>query len=133
MASVPPVPQYRSALGLDFHGVFITFCLDHGLQYLLYTYLEHYWCVTPVAQLPNTRHSHTLLYKECVCVFSRLTPRNSPLLTNQSVSESQPWLEMLVSIQEISRDLLGRWGSAGASKAIKCNKLLNFTAPHLCL
>lgn len=45
MASSPPVPQYRSPLGLDLHSVFITFCLDHSLQYLLYTYLEHYRCV----------------------------------------------------------------------------------------
>ncbi|XP_040893537.1 spatacsin isoform X2 [Toxotes jaculatrix] len=77
MASSPPIPQYRSSLGLDFHSLFITFCLDHSLQYLLYTYLEHY----------------------------RLTPRNCPLLTSQSLSESQPWFEMLVKIQEITRDL----------------------------
>lgn len=54
-------------------------------------------------------------YIKCVCVFImclffyRLTPRNCTLLTNQSMSESQPWLEMLVRIQEISRDLLGMW------------------------
>lgn len=35
MGSSPPVPP-------DFHGLFITFCQDHNLQYLLYTYLEHY-------------------------------------------------------------------------------------------
>lgn len=120
MASSPPVPQYHSPLGLDLHAVFITFCLDHGLQYLLYTYLEHYRCVrTLVAQLPNTRHC---CYIKSVCVFfvivsvlSSLTPRNCPLLNNRSVSESQPWLEMLVRIQEISRDLLGMWSSARAS------------------
>uniref|UniRef100_A0A8C9YP01 SPG11 vesicle trafficking associated, spatacsin n=1 Tax=Sander lucioperca TaxID=283035 RepID=A0A8C9YP01_SANLU len=77
MSRSPPVPQYRSPLGLDLHSLFISFCLEHGLQYLLYTYLEHY----------------------------RLTPRNCPLLTNQSVSESRPWFEMLVKIQEITRDL----------------------------
>ncbi|XP_070763386.1 spatacsin [Enoplosus armatus] len=77
MASSPPVPHYRSPLGLDLHSLFITFCLEHGLQYLLYTYLEYY----------------------------RLTPRNCPLLSNQSLSESQPWFEMLVKIQEITRDL----------------------------
>ncbi|GAA6229551.1 spatacsin-like [Lates japonicus] len=77
MASPPPIPQYRSSLGLDLHSLFITFCQDHSLQYLLYTYLEHY----------------------------RLTPRNCPLLTNQSLSQSQPWFEMLVKIQEITRDL----------------------------
>ncbi|XP_076588606.1 spatacsin isoform X2 [Chaetodon auriga] len=77
MASSPPVLQYRSPLGFDLHSLFVAFCLDHSLQYLLYTYLEHF----------------------------RLTPRNCPLLTNQSLSESQPWFEMLVKIQEITRDL----------------------------
>ncbi|XP_041795524.1 spatacsin isoform X2 [Chelmon rostratus] len=77
MASSPPVLQYRTPLGLDLHSLFITFCLGRSLQYLLYTYLEHY----------------------------RLTPRNCPLLTNQSLSESQPWFEMMVKIQEITRDL----------------------------
>uniref|UniRef100_A0AAQ5Z462 Spatacsin C-terminal domain-containing protein n=1 Tax=Amphiprion ocellaris TaxID=80972 RepID=A0AAQ5Z462_AMPOC len=77
MALSPPIPQYRSPLGLDLHSVFITFCLDHNFQYLLYTYLEHY----------------------------RLTPRNCPLLTTQNLSEGQPWFEMLVKIQEITRDL----------------------------
>ncbi|XP_042373019.1 spatacsin-like, partial [Plectropomus leopardus] len=77
MDASPPVPQYRSPLGLDLHSVFTAFCVERSLKYLLYTYLEHY----------------------------RLTPRNCPLLTNQSLSESQPWFEMLVRIQEISRDL----------------------------
>lgn len=49
MAASPPVPQYRSPLGLDLHAVFITFCLEHGLQYLLYTYLEHYRCAKRVS------------------------------------------------------------------------------------
>lgn len=40
-------------------------------------------------------------------IVHRLTPRNCPLLTNQSLSESQPWFEMLVRIQEITRDLSG--------------------------
>ncbi|XP_068595308.1 spatacsin [Brachionichthys hirsutus] len=77
MSLSSPVLHYRSPLGLDLHSSFISFCLERGLQYLLYTYLEHY----------------------------RLTPRNCPLLTNQSMSESQPWFQMLVKIQEISRDL----------------------------
>lgn len=54
MAASPPIPQYRSPLGLDLHAVFITFCLEHGLQYLLYTYLEHYRCV------------------ECVCLITEV-------------------------------------------------------------
>ncbi|XP_071396298.1 spatacsin [Centroberyx affinis] len=77
MAAAPPAPRLRSPLGLDLHGLFITFCLDRSLHYLLYTYLEHY----------------------------RLTPRNCPLLASSSLSESQPWFEMLVKIQEITRDL----------------------------
>ncbi|KAM9376936.1 spatacsin isoform 2-T2 [Pholidichthys leucotaenia] len=77
MAASPPVPQYRSPLGLHLHTTFISFCLERGLRYLLYSYLEHY----------------------------RLTPRNCPLLSAQNLSESQPWFEMMVRIQEITRDL----------------------------
>lgn len=42
MGSSSPIPQYRSPLCRDFHSVFIAFCQDHNLQYLLYTYLEHH-------------------------------------------------------------------------------------------
>uniref|UniRef100_A0A8C5HR99 Spatacsin-like n=1 Tax=Gouania willdenowi TaxID=441366 RepID=A0A8C5HR99_GOUWI len=75
MASSHPIPHYHSPLSL--HSILIPFCMDRILQYLLYTYLEHY----------------------------RLTPRNCPLLTNQTLSESQPWVEMMVKIQEITRDV----------------------------
>lgn len=51
MASCPPVLQYRSPQGLDLHGAVITFCLDGDLQYLLYSYLEHYRCVCVLLQL----------------------------------------------------------------------------------
>ncbi|XP_055078482.1 spatacsin [Periophthalmus magnuspinnatus] len=71
------LPLYRTSQGLDFHSVFITFCLDHGLKYLLYSYLQHH----------------------------RLTPRNCPLLSNQDVFASHPWFEMLIKIQEIITDL----------------------------
>ncbi|XP_029909066.1 spatacsin isoform X2 [Myripristis murdjan] len=77
MAASPPLPQHRSPHGLDLHSLFITFCLERSLHYLLYSYLEHY----------------------------RLTPRNCPILANRSLSESQPWFDMLVKIQEITRDL----------------------------
>ncbi|CAN9499040.1 unnamed protein product [Ophioblennius macclurei] len=76
MASSPPIPQHRSAHGLDLHGIVITFCLQQKLHYFLYTYLKHY----------------------------RLTPRNCPLLSGQNLSETEPWFEMLVKIQEITRD-----------------------------
>ncbi|XP_061578291.1 spatacsin isoform X2 [Cololabis saira] len=77
LAPSPPVPQYRSLLGLDLHSAVILFCLEHDLQYLLYSYLGHY----------------------------RLTPRNCRLLTHPNPSASRPWFEMLVKIQEITRDL----------------------------
>ncbi|KAM4733870.1 spatacsin [Anableps anableps] len=77
MASSPPIPQYCSPMGLNLHSVFIAFCLEHNLQYLLYTYLEHY----------------------------RLTPRNCPLLMDQNLLGSHPWFEMMVKTQEITRDL----------------------------
>uniref|UniRef100_A0A3B5L2L6 Spatacsin C-terminal domain-containing protein n=1 Tax=Xiphophorus couchianus TaxID=32473 RepID=A0A3B5L2L6_9TELE len=77
MTSSPPVSQYCSPVGLNLHSVFIALCLEHNLQYLLYTYLEHY----------------------------RLTPRNCPLLTDQNLLGSQPWFEMMVKTQEITRDL----------------------------
>ncbi|CAF89880.1 unnamed protein product, partial [Tetraodon nigroviridis] len=77
MGSSSPIPQYRSPLCRDFHSVFIAFCQDHNLQYLLYTYLEHH----------------------------RLTPRNCPPLADQRAPESQPWCEMLVKVQEVTRDL----------------------------
>ncbi|XP_014827914.1 PREDICTED: spatacsin isoform X1 [Poecilia mexicana] len=77
MTSSPPVSQYCSPLCLNLHSVFIALCLEHNLQYLLYTYLEHY----------------------------RLTPRNCPLLTDQNLLGSHPWFEMMVKTQEITRDL----------------------------
>lgn len=36
-----------------------------------------------------------------------LTPRNCPLLVEPRVAEKQPWCEMLVKIQEVTRDLTG--------------------------
>lgn len=71
------VPLYRASQGLDFHTVFINFCLDHALKYLLYIYLQHH----------------------------RLTPRNCPVLSNQNLFVSHPWFEMLIKIQEITKDL----------------------------
>lgn len=96
MGSSPPVPQ-------DFHSLFITFCQDHNLQYLLYTYLEHY-------RWPHASTSWSfsqLAANEWHVSLSRLTPRNCPVLMDQRVSEKQPWCEMLVKIQEVTRDLTG--------------------------
>lgn len=36
------VQNYRSREGWDFHSRFILYCLEHGLQHLLYVYLDHY-------------------------------------------------------------------------------------------
>ncbi|MEQ2170175.1 hypothetical protein GOODEAATRI_032656 [Goodea atripinnis] len=65
MGSPLLVPQCRSLVGLDLHSAFIAFCLDHSLQYLLYTYLEHYRYVTAV----NDVHSAWI---ETVSVKERL-------------------------------------------------------------
>uniref|UniRef100_A0A3Q3AA47 SPG11 vesicle trafficking associated, spatacsin n=1 Tax=Kryptolebias marmoratus TaxID=37003 RepID=A0A3Q3AA47_KRYMA len=77
MVFLPPLPQFHSSLGLDFHSVIIMFCLERSLRYLLYIYLEHY----------------------------RLTSRNCPPMTDQNLFKTQPWFEMLVKVQEITRDL----------------------------
>lgn len=37
----------------------------------------------------------------------RLTPRNCHLLMDQRAAENHPWWEMLVKIQEVTRDLTG--------------------------
>lgn len=37
-----PIPKYSAAGGLDFHARFVLHCLEHNLQYLLYTYLDYY-------------------------------------------------------------------------------------------
>lgn len=42
MQDTLPVQNYRSKEGWDFHSVFILYCLEHNLQYLLYVYLDYY-------------------------------------------------------------------------------------------
>ncbi|XP_035250869.1 spatacsin isoform X1 [Anguilla anguilla] len=77
MQAAVPVPHFRSPQGQDFHTCFIQHCLEHELRYLLHAYLRHY----------------------------QLTPRNCPALADRSLYESHPWFEMLVRIQEITRNL----------------------------
>ncbi|KAI5100334.1 spatacsin isoform 1 [Silurus meridionalis] len=72
-----PVPQFRSSKGQDFHTCFIQHCLENNLHYLLYTYLQHY----------------------------RLTPDNCPAVGDRDLYESYPWFEMMVKLQNITRDL----------------------------
>ncbi|KAL0155534.1 hypothetical protein M9458_049797, partial [Cirrhinus mrigala] len=38
----PPVPDFQSSQGQEFHQRFILHCLENSLRYLLYSYLEHY-------------------------------------------------------------------------------------------
>ncbi|TSK13422.1 Spatacsin [Bagarius yarrelli] len=73
----PPVPQFRSSDGKNFHTCFIQYCLENNLQYLLYTYLQHY----------------------------RLTPSNCPAVGDSDLYELYPWFEMMVKLQSIPRDL----------------------------
>lgn len=73
------------------------------------------WSPVPAVLLPGALQVCVLLQlirEEMKCwavvtVLCRLTPRNCRLLSEKSLSESQPWCEMLVKIQEITRDLSG--------------------------
>ncbi|XP_071424746.1 spatacsin isoform X2 [Pithys albifrons albifrons] len=69
-----PVPKYSSASGLDFHAQFVLHCLEHNLQYLLYTYLDYY----------------------------SLTPANCPILGNKELQEAHPWFEFLVQCRGVA-------------------------------
>ncbi|NXG20208.1 SPTCS protein, partial [Grallaria varia] len=69
-----PVPKYCSASGLDFHSQFVLYCLEHNLQYVLYTYLDYY----------------------------SLTPSNCPILDNKELQEAHPWFEFLVQCRGVA-------------------------------
>ncbi|NWH91884.1 SPTCS protein, partial [Aegithalos caudatus] len=69
-----PVPKYLNASGLDFHAQFVLHCLEHSLQYLLYTYLDYY----------------------------SLTPSNCPILEKKELHEAQPWFEFLVQCRGVA-------------------------------
>ncbi|XP_030312794.1 spatacsin [Calypte anna] len=69
-----PVPRYKSASGLDFHTCFVLHCLEHNLQYLLYTYLDHY----------------------------SLTPSHCPVLGDKELHEAHPWFEFLVQCRGVA-------------------------------
>ncbi|XP_073798479.1 spatacsin isoform X2 [Danio rerio] len=61
----------------EFHQRFILHCLENNLQFLLYTYLEHYG----------------------------LSPENCPLLSDSSVCESFPCFQMMLKLQKITTHL----------------------------
>ncbi|NXL62868.1 SPTCS protein, partial [Chordeiles acutipennis] len=69
-----PVPKYSAAGGLDFHARFVLHCLEHNLQYLLYTYLDFY----------------------------SLSPSNCPILDNKELHEAHPWFEFLVQCRGVA-------------------------------
>uniref|UniRef100_A0A8B9Z8D1 SPG11 vesicle trafficking associated, spatacsin n=1 Tax=Buteo japonicus TaxID=224669 RepID=A0A8B9Z8D1_9AVES len=69
-----PVPKYNAASGLDFHARFVLHCLEHNLQYLLYTYLDYY----------------------------SLTPSNCSILDNKELHEAHPWFEFLVQCRGVA-------------------------------
>ncbi|XP_038002943.1 spatacsin [Motacilla alba alba] len=69
-----PVPKYSTASGLDFHAQFVLHCLEHSLQYLLYTYLDYY----------------------------SLTPSSCPVLGNRELQEAHPWFEFLVQCRGVA-------------------------------
>lgn len=72
-----PVQSYKSRAGCDFHSRFILYCLEHGLQHLLYTYLDYY----------------------------KLSPGNCPFLEKKELHEAHPWLEFLVQCRQVSSNL----------------------------
>ncbi|KAM6301889.1 spatacsin [Podargus strigoides] len=69
-----PVPKYSAASGLDFHARFVLHCLEHNLQYLLYTYLDYY----------------------------SLSPSNCPILDNKELHEAHPWFEFLMQCRGVA-------------------------------
>ncbi|XP_035756927.1 spatacsin isoform X3 [Egretta garzetta] len=69
-----PVPKHSAASGLDFHARFVRHCLEHNLQYLLYTYLDYY----------------------------SLTPSNCPILDYKELHEAHPWFEFLVQCRGVA-------------------------------
>nr|XP_056721708.1 spatacsin [Euleptes europaea] len=74
MQNPQPVSEYSSPGGFDFHACFILYCLDRGLNHLLYTYLDCY----------------------------RLFSSNCPILGDQALHEAHPWFEFLVRCRDIT-------------------------------
>ncbi|XP_036592345.1 spatacsin isoform X2 [Trichosurus vulpecula] len=72
-----PVKNYTSRDGLDFHARFLLYCLEHGLQHLLYVYLDYY----------------------------NLNPLNCPFLEKKELHETYPWFEFLVRCRQVSSNL----------------------------
>ncbi|XP_070619126.1 spatacsin isoform X2 [Erythrolamprus reginae] len=69
-----PLLSYVSANGLDFHACFVLYCLERGLDHLLYSYLDYY----------------------------RLFSSDCPILNDKDLREAQPWFEFLVQCWDIA-------------------------------
>ncbi|KAJ7311131.1 hypothetical protein JRQ81_006734 [Phrynocephalus forsythii] len=74
MQNPQPLPKPQSICDLDIHNCFILYCLEHGLDYLLYMYLDYY-----------SLHSS-----------------DSPILNDKAVHEAHPWFEFLVRCRNIA-------------------------------
>ncbi|XP_063106193.1 spatacsin isoform X2 [Cavia porcellus] len=72
-----PVQNYKTKAGWDFHSHFILYCLEHGLQHLLYVYLDYH----------------------------KLSPENCPFLEKKELYEAHPWFEFLVQCRQVSSNL----------------------------
>ncbi|KAM5179031.1 spatacsin isoform 3-T3 [Callospermophilus lateralis] len=77
MQDTLPVQNYRTKEGWDFHSHFILYCLEHGLQYLLYVFLDYY----------------------------KLSPENCSFLEKKELYEAHPWFEFLVQCRQVSSNL----------------------------
>ncbi|XP_052039379.1 spatacsin isoform X2 [Apodemus sylvaticus] len=77
MQDTLPVQRYKCSAGCDFHSRFILYCLEHGLQHLLYVYLDYY----------------------------ELSPGNCPFLEKKELHEAHPWLEFMVQCRQVSSNL----------------------------
>ncbi|KAG8145260.1 hypothetical protein E2320_013619 [Naja naja] len=69
-----PLPGYVSAGGLDFHTCFILYCLERGLDHLLYSYVDYY----------------RLFSSDCL------------ILNDKDLREAHPWFEFLVQCWDIA-------------------------------
>ncbi|XP_013920684.1 PREDICTED: spatacsin isoform X1 [Thamnophis sirtalis] len=69
-----PLPDYVSAGGLDFHTCFVLYCLERGLDHLLYSYLDYY----------------RLFSSDCL------------ILNDTDLREAHPWFEFLVQCWDIA-------------------------------
>ncbi|GAB1286802.1 Spatacsin [Apodemus speciosus] len=74
MQGALPVQRYKSLAGCDFHSQFILYCVEHGLQHLLYVYLDYH----------------------------KLSPGNCPFLEKKELREAHPWLGFLVQCRQVS-------------------------------